>query len=157
MTNRWGNNGRVTDFLFLGSKITAVGDCSHYIKRCLLFERKAMTILDSILKSWDISLLTNVLIVKTKVFPVVIYVCESWTVNKTESWRIDDFKLWYWRRLLRAPWAARRSNQSILKEVSPEYSLEVLNMHWMYCIFIGCWSSNTLATWWEALTHWKTP
>ena len=116
----------VTDFIFLGSKITADGDCSHEIKRHLLLGRKAMPILDSILQSRDITLPTNVHLVKTMVFPVVRYGCESWTVKKTEYRRIDAFELWCWRRLLRVPWTARRSNQSILKEISPEYSLERL-------------------------------
>ena len=113
-------------FIFWGSKITADGDCSHEIKRCLLLGRKAMTNLDSVLKSRDISLLTKVHLVKAMVFPVIMYRCESWTIMKAECWRIDAFKLWCWRRVLRVPWTARRSNQSILKEVSPEYSLEGL-------------------------------
>ena len=113
-------------FIFLGSKITADGDCSHEIKRCLLLGRKIMTNLDSILRSRDITLPTKVRLVKTMVFPVVMYGCESWTVKKAERRRIDAFELWYWRRLLRGPWIARRSNQSILKEISPEYSLEGL-------------------------------
>ena len=113
-------------FIFWGSKITADGDCSHEIKRCLLLGRKAMTNLDRMLKSRDITLPTKVCLVKAMVFPVVMYGCESWTVKKAESQRIDAFELWCWRRLLRVPWTARRSNQSILKEVSPEYSLEGL-------------------------------
>ena len=116
----------VTDFIFLGSKITADGDCSHEIKRCLLLGRKAMTNLDSILKSRDITLLTKVHIVKTMVFPVVMYGCESWTIKKAECRRIDAFELRCWRRVLRVPRTARRSNQSILKEINPEYSLEGL-------------------------------
>ena len=116
----------VTDFIFLGSKITADGDCSHEIKRCLLLGRKAMTKLDSILKSRDITLLTKVCLVKAMVFPVVRYGCESWTIKKAECRRIDAFELWCWRRLLRVPWTARRSNQSILKEINPEYSFEGL-------------------------------
>jgi len=116
----------VTDFIFLGSKITADGECSHEIKRCLLLGRKAMTNLDSILKSRDIILPTKVHLVKTMAFPVVIYGCESWTIKKAEHWRIDAFELWCWRRLLRVPWTPRRSNQSILKEISPEYSLKGL-------------------------------
>ena len=112
--------------IFLGSKISAVGDCSHEIKRCLFLGRKAMTNLDSILKSRDITLPTKVFLVKTIVFPVVMCGCESWTIKKAEHWRIDAFELWCWRRLLRVPWTARRSNQSILKEISPEYSLERL-------------------------------
>ena len=116
----------ITDFLFLGSKITADDDCSHEIKRQLLLGRKAMTNLDSILKSRDITLLTKVHIVKSMVFPVVMYGCESWTTKTAEHQRIDAFELWCWRRLLRVPWTARRSNQSILKKISPEYSLEGL-------------------------------
>ena len=109
-----------------GSKITADGDCSHEIKRCLLLGRKVMTNLDSILKSRDITSPTKVHLVKATVFLVVMYGCESWTIKKAEHWRIDDFELWCWRRLLRVPWTAGRSNQSILKEISPEYSLEGL-------------------------------
>ena len=116
----------VTDFIFLGSKITAHGDCSHEIKRPLLLERTAMTNLDSILKSRDISLPTKVCLVKAMVFPVVMYGCESWTIKKAERRRIDAFELWCWRRLLRVPWTTRRLNQSILKEIIPEYSLEGL-------------------------------
>ena len=117
---------RVTDFLFLGSKITADGDCSHEIKRRLLLGRKTMTNLDSILKSRDVTLPTKVCLVKAMVFPVVVYGCQSWTIKKAERRRIDAFELWCWRRLLRVPWTARRSNLSILKEISPEYSLEGL-------------------------------
>ena len=113
----------VTDFIFLGPKITADGDCSHEIKRCLLFGRKIMTKLDSIFKSRDITLSTKVRLVKAMVFPVVMYGCESWTIKRAESRRIDAFELWCWRRLLRVPWTARRSNQSILKEISPGCSL----------------------------------
>ena len=109
-----------------GSKITAEGDCSHEMKRCLLLGRKVMTNLDSILKSRDITLPTKVCLVKAMVFPVVVYGCESWTIKKAEQRRSDAFKLWCWRRLLRVPWTARRSNQSILKEISPEHSLEGL-------------------------------
>ena len=116
----------VTDFIFLGSKITADGDCNHEIKRHLLLGRKAMTKLDSILKSKDITLPTKVHLVKAMVFPVVMFECESWTVKKAEHERIDAFQLWCWRRLLRVPWTVRRSNQSVLKEISPEYSLEGL-------------------------------
>ena len=116
----------VADFIFLGSKITADGDCSHETKTCLLLGRKVMTNLDSILKSRDITLPTKVRLVKAMVFPVVMYGCESWTIKKAEHHKIDGFELWYWRRLLRVPWTARRSNQSILKEISPEYSLEEL-------------------------------
>ena len=116
----------VADFIFLGSKITADGDCSHEIKRCLLLGRKFMTNLDSILKSSDITLPTKVQIVKAIVFPVVMYRCESWTIKKAECRRTDAFELWCWRRLLRVPRTERRSNQSTLKEISPEYSLEGL-------------------------------
>ena len=116
----------VSDFIFLGSKITADGDCSHEIKRLLLLGRKAMTNLDSILESRDITLPTKVRLVKAMVFPVVIYGCESWTMKKAELQRSDAFELWCWRRLLRVPWTARTSTQSILKEISPEYSLEGL-------------------------------
>ena len=116
----------VRNSIFLGSKITADGDCSHEIKRCLLLGRKDMTNLDSILKSGDITLPTKVRLVKTMAFPVVMYGCESWTIKKVEHQRIDAFEMWCWRRVLRVPWTARRSNQSILKEISPEYSLEGL-------------------------------
>ena len=114
----------VSDLIFGGSKITADGDCSHEIKRCLLLGRKVITNLDSILESRDITLSTKVCLVKAMIFPVVMYGCESWPVKKAECQRIDAFELWYWRRLLRAPWTARRSNQSILKEISPGISLE---------------------------------
>ena len=114
------------DFIFLSSKITAYGDCSHEIKRRLLLGRKAMTNIDSILKSRDITLPTKVYLVKAMVFPVVMHGCESWTINKAEHQRIDAFELWCWRSLLRVSWTARRSNQSIIKEISPEYSLEGL-------------------------------
>ena len=113
----------VTDFIFLGSKITADGDCSHEIKRHLLLRRKVMTNLDSIFKSRDVTLPTKVHLVKAMVFPVVMYGYESWTVKKAEHQRIDAFELWCWRRLFRVPWTARKSNQSILKEINPEYSL----------------------------------
>ena len=116
----------VTDFLFLGSKITTDGDCSHEIKRRLLLGRKAMTNLDNMLESRDIILPTKFHLVKPMVFPVVMYGCESWAIKKAEHLRIDAFELWCWRGLLRVPWTARRSNQSILKEISPEYSLERL-------------------------------
>ena len=116
----------VTDFIFLASQITANGDCSHEIKRCLLLGRKAMRNLDSVLKSRDITLPTKVCLVKAMVFPVVMYGGESWTIKKAECQRTEAFELWCWRRLLRVPWTARRSNQSILKEISPEYSLEGL-------------------------------
>ena len=124
MGNRWGNSVRL---ILGGSKITADGDCSHEIKRRLLLGRKVMTNLDSILKSRDITLPTKIHLVKAMVFPVVMYGCESWTIKKAERQRIDAFELWCWRRLLRVPWTARRSNQSILIEYSsPEYSLEGL-------------------------------
>ena len=116
----------VSDFIFRGSQITADGDCSHEIKRCLLLGRKFMTNLVSIFKNRDITLPTKVHLVKAMVFPVVMYGCESWTVKKAECQRIDAFELWCWKRLLRVPWTARRSNQSILKEISPEYSFEGL-------------------------------
>ena len=120
-----GRQWKQWETLFLGgSKITADGHCSHEIKRHLLLGRKAMTKLDSILKWRDITLPTNVHIVKVMIFPVVLYGCESWTIKKAECWRTDTFELWCWRRLFRVPWTARRSNQSILKEISPEYSLE---------------------------------
>ena len=147
MANKWGNNGN-RDFNLGGSKITADGDCSHEMKRCLLFGRKTMTNLDSIFKSRDITLPTKVCLVKAKVFPVVIYGCESWTIKKAEHWRIDGFELWCWRRLLRVPWAARRSNQSILKEISPEHSLEGVMLKLKL---------QHLATWCEELTHLKRP
>ena len=131
-----------------GSKITAGGDCSYEIKRCLLLGRKVMTNLDSILKSRDITLPTKVHLVKAMVFPVVVYGCESWTIKKAECRRIHAFELWCWRRLLRVPWTVRRSNQSILKEISPGYSLEglMLKLKLQY-----------LAIWWEELTHLKRP
>ena len=123
MTNRWGNNGNSEKLYLGGSKITADGDCSHEIKRCLLLGRKAMINLDNILKCIDITLPAKVSLVKAMVFPVVMYGCEIWTIKKTEHRRIDAFELWCWRRLLRVPWTARRSNLSILKEISHECSL----------------------------------
>ena len=137
MENRWAKVEAVSDFIFLGSKITADGYCSHEIKRRLLLGRKVMTNLDSILKSRDITLQTKVRLVKAMVFPVVMCGCESWAIKKAECQRIGAFELWCWRRLLRVPWTARRSNQSIRKEISPEYSLEGL---------IPKLNSNTLAT-----------
>ena len=122
----------VADFVFLGSKITADGDCSHEIKRCLLLERKAMTNLDTTLKSRDVTLPTKVHPIKAMVFPVVTYGRESWTIKKDEHRRIDAFELWCWRRLLRVSWTARKSNQSILKEINPEYSLEGLMLKLQY-------------------------
>ena len=138
----------VSDFIFLGSKITVDGDYSHEIKRRLLLGRKVMTNLDSILKSRDITLPTKVRLVKAMVFPVVMYGCESWTIKKAEHRRIDAFELWCWRRLLRVPWTARRSSQSILKEISPECSWK----GWCWS-----WNSNTLATCCKELTHLKRP
>ena len=128
MANKWGNNGNSERLYFLGSKITADSNCNHEIKRHLLLGRKVMTNLDSILKSRDITLPTKVCTTKVKatVFPVVMYGCESWTIKKAEHWRIDAFELWCWSRLLRVPWTARRSNQPVLKEIIPEYSLEGL-------------------------------
>ena len=126
MWNRWGNKETVRNFVFWSSKITADGDCSHEIKRRLLLGRKVVTNLDSILKNRDITLPTKVHLVKAMVFPVVMYGCDSWTIKKAECQRIDAFELWCWRRLLRVPWTARRSHQSILKEISPYYSLERL-------------------------------
>ena len=126
MANRWGKMETVTEFIFLGSKITADGDCSHEIKRCLLLGRKAMTNLDSVLKSRDVTLPTKVHLVKAMIFPIVVYGCENWAIKKAQHWRIDAFELWCWRRLLRVPWTARRSNQSILRKISFEYSLEGL-------------------------------
>ena len=126
MGNRWGNSGNSVRLYLGSSKITADGDCSHEIKRCLLLGRKVMTNLDSILKSRDITLPTKVRLVKAMVFPIVMYGWESWTVKKAEHRRIDAFELWFLKRLLRVPWAARRSNQSILKEISPGCSLEGL-------------------------------
>ena len=126
----WQINGKpmetVTDFIFLGSKIIADGDCSHEMKRCLFPGRKTMTNLDSILKSGDSTLPTKVHLVKAMFFPVILYECESWTIKKAECRRIDAFELWCWRRLLRVPWTGRKSNKSILNEISPEYSLEGL-------------------------------
>jgi len=136
------------NFTFLGSKITVDGDCSREIKSLLLLGRKAMTNLDSRLKSRNITLPPKVHLVKAMVFPVVMYGCESWTIKKAEHQRIDAFELWWWRRLLRVPWTARRSNQSILKEINPEHSLveQMLKMKLQY-----------LATWCKVLTHWKRP
>ena len=126
MANRWGNMETVTDFIFLGSKITADSDCNHEIKRRLLLGRKVMTNLDSILKTRDITLPTKVHLVKAMDFPVVMYGCEIWTIKKAEHRRIDASELWYWRKLLRVSWTERKSNQSILKKMSPEYSLQRL-------------------------------
>ena len=138
----------VTDFIFLGSQITADGDCGHEIKRRLVLGRKAMTNLGSILKGRDITFLIKVHLVKAMVFPVVMYGCERWTIKKVECQRVDALELWCWGSLLRLPWTARRSNLSILKKISPEYSLEGLMLNW---------NSNTLASWSKQLTHWKRP
>ena len=144
----------VWDFIFMGSKINADGDFSHEIKRCLLLGRKVMTNLHSILKSRDITLSIKVHLVKAMVFPVVMYECECWTIKKAEHWRIDAFELWCWRRLLRVLWTARRSNQSILKEISPEYSLEGLMLK-LKLQYFGhlMWRTDSLEkTWcWERL------
>ena len=136
-----------TDFIFSGSKFTVDSDCNHEIKRCLFLGRKAMTNLDSILKGRDITLLTKVHIIKAMVFPVAMYGCESWTIKKSEHQRTDALKLWCWRRLLRVPWIARRSNQSILKEINPEYSLEGLMLKLKFQSFDSC----------RQLTHLKRP
>ena len=138
----------VTDFILLGSKITADGDCSHEIKRRLLLGRKAVTNLDSIFKSRGITLPTKVHLVKALVFPVVMYGCESWTIKKAECWRIDAFELWCRRRLLRVPWTARSSNQSVLKEISPEYSVAELMLKLKLQYF-----GHLM----QRMTHWKRP
>ena len=141
-------NAAVTDLIFLASKITVGSDCSHEIKSCLLLGRKAMTNLDSILKSRDTTLPTTVHSVKTTVFPVVMYGCESWTIKKAEHQRNDAFKLWCWRRLLRVPWTAK-------SQTSKSSSKSTLNIHWKnWC---WSWSSNALVTWCKELTHWKRP
>ena len=148
MANRLGYNGNSDRLQFLASKITADGDCSHEIKRHFLLGRKAMINLDSILKSRDITLPTKVCLVKAMVFPVVMCRCENWTMKKAEHWRTDAFELWCWRRLLRVPWTARRSNQSILEEISPEYSLEGLMLKLKIQYFVHRY---------EHQTHWKRP
>ena len=149
MGNRWGNSGWLFFLAVVeSSKITADGDCSHEIKRRLLFGRKVMTNLGSIFKSRDITLSTKVRLFKAMVFPVVMYGCESWTIKKAGHQKIDAFELWCWRRLLRVHWTARRSNQSILREISPGCSLEGLMLKL---------KSNTLATWCRELTHLKRP
>ena len=142
MENRWGNSDR---FYFLGLQDHSDGDCSHEIKRYLLLGRKAMTNLDSILKSRDITLPTKVLLIKAMFFPVVMYECESWTIKKGESQKIDAFELWCWRRCLRIPWTARRSKQSILKEINPEYSLEgmMLKLKLQYFDYL-MWRTDSL-------------
>ena len=138
----------VTDFILLGSKITADGDCSHEIKRCLLLGRKPMTNVDSILKSRDITLPTKICLIKPMIFPLVMYECETWTIKKAECQRIDAFELCCRRRLLRVPWTARRSNQSVLKEISPEYSLEGLMLKLKLQYF-----GHLM----QRMTHWKRP
>ena len=148
MANRWGTVETVTDFIFGGSKVNADSDCSHEIKRRLLLGRKVVTNLKSILRSIDITFPTKVGLVKATVFPVVMYGCESWTIKKAEHRRIDAFELWCWRRLLRVPWTARWSNQSILKEISPGCSLEGLMLKLKL---------QTLAAWCEELIHLKRP
>ena len=142
----------VANFILGGSKITAYGDCRHEIKRCLFLGRKAMTNLDSILKSRDITLSTKVHLVKAMFFPVVIYGSENWTIKKSERRRIDVFELWCWRRLLRVPWTARRSNQSILKEISPEYSLEGLMLK-LKLQYFGHLMQRTDS--YSKVAHWK--
>ena len=146
MANRWGNNGNSDGLVFLSSSITSDGDSSHEIERHLLLGRKAVTSLDNTLKSRDITLPTKVCRVKVTIFPGVMYGCESWTIKKAERWRIYGFELWCWRRLLRVPRRAGRSNQPILKEINPEYSLEGLMLKLQY---FGYWC--------EEPTHWKRP
>jgi len=146
IANRWVNSRNSDRLIFRGSKITADGDCSHEIKRRLLLRRKTMTNLDSISKSRAITLPTKVCLVKAMVFPVVLYGCQGWTIKKAECWRIDTFELWCWRRLLRVPWTAGRSNLSTLKEISPEYSLEglmlKLELHYFGCLMQRTDSGN---------------
>ena len=154
MVNRWGNSGNSVRLYLGGSKITADGDFSHEIKRHLLLERKIMTNLDSILKSKDITLPTKVRLVKAMVFPVVLCGCESWAIRKAECWRTDVFDLWCWKRLLRIPWTEKTSNQSILKEISPEYSLEGLMLkmklqYFSHLMWRTDWLEKTLC--WERL------
>ena len=148
MANRWGKVETVTDFIFLASKITMDSDFSHEIIRCLLLERKAMTNVDSVFRSRDITLPTKFYKVKAMVFPLVLYACNSWTRKKAECQRIDAFELWCWRRLLRVPWTARRSNQSILKEINPEYLLEGLTLK-LKLQYFGHRCKEP--------THWKRP
>ena len=145
MANRWGNNGNIERLSFWSSKITTDVNCSHEIKRCLLLGRKAMTKLESILKSRDMTLPTKARLVKAMIFPVIMYGCESWTIKKAERWRIDAFELWCWRRLLRFPWTARRPNKWILKEISPYYSLEGLMLKLKLPYFSHLmWRANSL-------------
>ena len=148
MANRWRKSGSSDILFFFGSSITADGDCSHGIKICLLLGRKTMKNLDSILKRREITLSTKLCLDKAMVFPVVMYGCESWTIKKAECQRIDAFELWCWRRLLRAPWTARRLNQSILKEIDPEYSLEGLMLKLKLQYFGHL-------IYWKHLIHWK--
>ena len=143
------------DFIFLGSKITADGGCSHEIKGCLLLGRKAMTNLDSILKSRDITLSTKVCLVKIMVFPIVMYECKSWIIKKAEHWRIDAFEMWCWRRLFRFPWTARRSNQSILKEINPEYSFEGLMLKLKFQYFGHLMQSQLIGKELDAEKDWR--
>ena len=156
MANRWGNRKQCQTLFSWAPKSLQMVTATMKLKRRLVLGRKAMTNLDSILKSRDITLPTKVCLVKAMVFPIVMHRCESWTIKKAECWRIDAFELWCWRRLLRVPWTARSSNQSILFPFSPfPFSKSVLNIHWKdWC---WSWSSNTLATWCEELTHWKRP
>ena len=164
IANRWGGGMETDRFYFLWLQITVDSDCSHEIKRCLLLGRKAMSNLDSVLETREIILPTKVHIVKAMVFPVVMYGCESWTIKKVESWWIDAFKLWSWRRLLRVPWMAWKSNQSILKEISPEYSLEGLMLKLKLPLATWCWSWSSLwppdvKSWpiGKDPTHWNRP
>ena len=157
-----GKQRKLADFIFLGSKVTADGDCSHEIKRCLLLGKKVMTNLDSLLKSRDITFPTKVHLVKAMVFAVVMYGCESWTRKKAECQRMDSFELWCWRRLLRVTWTARTSNQSILKEISPGCSLEGLMLKLKFQYFGHLMRradslEKTLIKAAEAETHWKRP
>ena len=153
MGSRWGDSGNSVRLYFGGSKITADGDCSHEIKWRLLLGRKVMTNVDNILKSRDITLPTEVRLVKAMVFPVVMYGCESWTVKKAEHWKMDAFELWCWRRLFRVPWTSRRSNQSILKEISPGCLLEVLMLK-LKLQYFGhlMWRIDSLE---KTLMHWE--
>ena len=148
MANRWGNNGNSDRLYFLGSKITADSDCSHEIKTLVPWKKSYDQPKQHIIKKQRYYFANKVHLVKAMVFPVVMYGCKIWTIKKAECQGIDAFELWCWRRLLRVPWIARRSSQSVLKAISPEYSLE----DWCWR-----WSSSTLATWLEELTHWKRP
>ena len=156
MANWKGRVEAVVDFIFLGFKITSDSDCGHEIQRCFFLGRKAITTLGNVFKSREITLLTKVHRVKAMVFPVVMYGYESWTIKKVEHWRIDAFELWCWRRFLRVSWTARRSTQSILKEIHPVHPKGDQSwVHWKdWC---WSWNSNTVSTWCEELTHWKRP